>query len=61
MLDASESAADEMTRNNRNRPKCKQWWNNDCLTARNRNRFWFSIRFSCGRPRDGAVYESYKH
>ena len=25
MLDASESAADEMTRNNRNRPKGK-WW-----------------------------------
>ena len=50
-----------MTRKTRNRPKGKRWWNNDCLTAQNRNRFWFSIWSSCGRPRDGAVYESNMH
>ena len=35
--------------------------NIDCTTARNRHRFWFHIWQDCGRPRVGAIYDTYKH
>ena len=30
----------------------KPWWSDDCRIARDRNRFWFSVWRSCGRPSD---------
>ena len=42
-------------------PKRHHWWNTDCQTAKHRQTFWFQIWKSSGRPRDGAVYESYKY
>ena len=42
-----------------NRPK--HWWNKDCKIARDRNRFWYSLWRSCGRPHHGVIYDSYKY
>ena len=42
------------------RYKQHNWWNNDYLVTRNRQRFWFAIWKSCGRPRTGQVYMCYK-
>ena len=39
----------------------KQWWNQDCQSAKRRHKFWFSIWHSCGRPREGVMYDTYKH
>ena len=36
------------------------WWNSDCLTARDRRRFWLKLWNSCGRPREGHTYTCYK-
>ena len=40
--------------------KQNNWWNADCLTTRDRQRFWHNIWKSCERPRSGTVYECYK-
>ena len=42
--------------------KCsrKHWWNSDCRKARDRQRFWYRIWISVGRPRSGCVYCCYK-
>ena len=40
--------------------KKKYWWNNDCLITRDRQRFWYGIWKSCGRPREVEVYRCYK-
>ena len=45
----------------RKRKRCKHWWNVECTTARNKNRFWFSLWRSLGRPRDGAVSNACKY
>ena len=42
------------------RYKKNNWWNNDCLMTRDRQRFWFRIWKSCGRPRTGQIYLCYK-
>ena len=39
--------------------KPNNWWNNDCLVTRDRQRFWYGIWRSCGRPREGHVYLCY--
>ena len=39
--------------------KPNNWWNNDCLVTRDRQRFWYGIWRSCGRPREGLVYLCY--
>ena len=33
----------------------KLWWNDSCTTARNRNRLFFQIWSSLGRPRKGRL------
>lgn len=38
----------------------RNWWNDDCLVSRDRQRFWYSIWKSCDRPRCGHVYDCYK-
>ena len=38
----------------------KLWWNDSCTTARNRNRLFFQIWSSLGRPRKGQAYLCYK-
>jgi hypothetical protein len=38
----------------------RHWWNNDCLVSRDRQRLWFCIWVSCGRARQGHVYNNYK-
>ena len=40
--------------------KANSWWTNDCLITRDKQRFWFGIWRSCGRPRQGQVYLCYK-
>ena len=40
--------------------KTNCWWNRDCLVTRDRQRFWYGIWKSCGRPRVGHVYKSAK-
>ena len=37
------------------------WWDNDCRIARNRNRLYFYLWKSAGRPLSGQVYEIYKN
>ena len=37
----------------------KNWWNKDCLRARNRNRLFFCIWKSLGRPSQGEAYKCY--
>ena len=44
----------------RSKHKRHHWWNAECTTARDRNRFWFSIWCSMGRPKQGAVHDAYK-
>ena len=36
--------------------KLNRWWNRDCLVTRDRQRLWYGIWKSCGRPRVGHVY-----
>ena len=38
----------------------RHWWNENCLIARDRQRFWHSLWDSCDRPKEGHVYDSYK-
>lgn len=38
----------------------KRWWNSDCGAAKDRQRLWHRIWTSCGRPRNGHIYKSYK-
>ena len=40
--------------------KLNRWWNRDCLVTRDRQRLWYGIWKSCGRPRLGHVYMCYK-
>ena len=40
--------------------KPNRWWNRDCLVTRDRQRLWYGIWKSCGRPRLGHVYMCYK-
>ena len=40
--------------------KSNRWWNSDCTLTRDKQRFWYRIWKSCGRPRAGHVYDSYK-
>ena len=41
--------------------KPKRWWTSQCTSAGNKHRFWLSLwRFS-GRPKEGAVCDSYKY
>ena len=42
------------------RYKPNNWWNTNCLVTRDRQRFWYTIWRSCGRPRTGHVYDIYK-
>ena len=44
-----------------NKKRKQHWWNQSCKVARNRLHFWFSLWKSCGRPRHGAVFDSYKN
>ena len=37
----------------------KNWWNKDCLRARNQNRLFFYIWKSLGRPSQGEAYKCY--
>ena len=41
--------------------KRQHWWNIDYKLAKDRQIFWYKIWKSCGKPRDGAVFESYKY
>ena len=41
--------------------KPQRWWTSQCTSARNKHRFWLSLWRSSGRPREGAVYDSYKY
>jgi exonuclease III len=59
-----ESAESAMVCDNvKNNPSKKRhfWWNSSCTEARNRNRFWFKLWCSLGRPRNGVVHETYKY
>ena len=38
----------------------KQWWTGDCTKARERNRLFFHIWKSVGRPKDGVTYDCYR-
>ena len=40
--------------------KKKNWWNTDCLIARDKQRFWFRLWKNLDRPRSGQVYLCYK-
>ena len=60
MHDAAKKAW-ESCKPKQGKRRAKHWWNPDCTNAHNRNSFWYSIWKFCGRPRDGAVYNSYKH
>ena len=57
MLQAAEESTSYLYHN---RKKTKQWWNNDCWKARNRNRLFHKIWKSCGSPDNGTVYDCYK-
>ncbi len=37
----------------------RHYWNNNCRTSRDRQRFWYKIWVSCGRPKQG-VHDCYK-
>ena len=43
-----------------NKRRRKHWWDTSCTIARDKLKFWFSIWKSCGRPRQGHIYECYK-
>ena len=43
------------------RRKHHHWWNQNCKVPKRRHKFWYHLWNSCDRPREGAVYESYKH
>ena len=38
----------------------KQWWIGDCTNAHERNRLFFLIWKSVGRPKDGVTYDCYQ-
>ena len=40
--------------NGRFKPNC--WWNSACMVTRDRQRLWYVIWKSCGRPRVGHAY-----
>ena len=64
IVDVMHRAAKNASENfkvKKSKQKAKHWWNADCTNARDRHRFWFGIWKSCGRPREGAVFNSYKH
>ena len=64
IVDVMHRAAKNASENfkvKQSKQKAKHWWNADCTNARDRHRFWFGIWKSCGRPREGAVFNSYKH
>jgi len=54
-----QSQGDSHSRPLRGRRK-KHWWNTDCVTSRDRQRFWHKLWVSCGRPTEGHVHECYK-
>lgn len=60
-LHKSCAHADSLTRHPKSGSKCKSWWNWDCNILRDKQRFWFHLWKSCGRPREGQVYLCYKH
>ena len=39
---------------------CKAWWTRDCTRARDRNRLFFHIWKSVGRPKQGVTYDCYR-
>ena len=39
---------------------CKTWWTRDCTRARDRNRLFFHIWKSVGRPKQGVTYDCYR-
>ena len=41
--------------------KPKRWWTSQFTRGRNKHRFWLSLWRSSGRPKEGAVYDSYKY
>ena len=61
MNQASDLAVKAVKKPQQKKRSPKHWWNHDCKISKDRNRFWYNIWHSCGRPREGAVYESYKY
>ena len=61
LLDAAESTLDSSNVCTHCSRKRHFWWNEECTTSRNRNRFWFRLWSTLGRPREGIVYETYKY
>ena len=39
----------------------RSWWSTECKTARDRNRLYFYIWKTAGRPSCGQIYECYKY
>ena len=60
MLSASNQAM-KAVKTRQSNVKGKHWWNADCRHSRNKHRFWFQLWRSCGKPREGAVYDVYKY
>ena len=58
------AAVDELSQAVKSQYKGKyhktSWWNQNCLIARDRHRFWFNIWKTCNRPREGHIYECHK-
>ena len=54
------AAVDELSQAVKSQYKGKyhktSWWNQHCLIARDRHRFWFNIWKTCNRPREGHIY-----
>ena len=48
------------SKHDKNHFRSKKWWSSDCLITRDKQRFWYGIWRSCGRPRQGQVYACYK-
>ena len=44
----------------RGKHKKRHWWNSNCLYHRDRQRFWFGLWKTAGKPRTGHVYDCYK-
>ena len=61
MHTASERATKSVNMCSSRRKRYKHRWNVERATVRNKNRFWFSLWCSLGRPRDGAVSDAYKY
>ena len=56
--DVTKKCANEF--NERKTHGAKQWWTKECTLARNRNRLFFHLWKSVGRPSEGATYNCYK-